>query len=110
MEDVGRKPTYRSESGDFEAGKVAIPIDLFARAAHAIRTDFWFRDEDIDALRRETAILKTVEQMGLTREAAGRRFDELDASNEPAARARISSERQYLRFALRALAERDAKT
>ena len=107
MDDVGKKPSYRSESGDFVPEKAAYPVDLFARAAHAIRTDFWFRDEDIDAVRRGAAILKTMEQMGMTRETAGQRFDDLEKSTEPSARARISSERQFLRFALRALAERD---
>jgi hypothetical protein len=81
-----------------------VPGDLLQRAAHAIRTDRWFRDEDIDAILREAAILRAIEYDGLNRKQAGERFDAAERSNDPAVRSKIESDRHSLRFILRALA------
>jgi hypothetical protein len=87
-----------------------VPGDLLQRAAHAIRTDCWFRDEDVDAIRREAAVLKAIEYDGLNRKQAGARFDAAEQSPDPAARTRIESDRHALRFILRALASCAART
>jgi hypothetical protein len=87
-----------------------VPGDLLQRAAHAIRTDCWFRDEDIDAIRREAAILKAIEYDGLSRKQAGARFDAMEQRPDPAVRTRIESDRHALRFILRALASCAARS
>jgi hypothetical protein len=87
-----------------EARFLYVPGDLLQRAAHAIRTDSWFRDEDVDAIRREAAILKSIEYDGLSRKQAGSRFDAGEQSPDPAVRSRIEADRHALRFILRALA------
>jgi hypothetical protein len=87
-----------------------VPGDLLQRAAHAIRTDCWFRDEDVDAIRREAAILKAIEYDGLNRKQAGARFDAAEESPDPVVRSRIESDRHALRFILRALASCAARS
>jgi hypothetical protein len=87
-----------------------VPGDLLQRAAHAIRTDSWFRDEDIDAIRREAAVLKAIEYDGLSRKQAGARFDAGERSADPLVRGRIESDRHALRFILRALASCAARS
>jgi len=87
-----------------------VPGDLLQRAAHAVRTDVWFRDDDIDAIRREAAILKAIEYDGLSRKQAGARFDAGEQNQDPLARTRIESDRHALRFILRALASCAARS
>ncbi|HEY4439969.1 MAG TPA: hypothetical protein VGN14_05905 [Candidatus Elarobacter sp.] len=95
------------EALDPDEGRIVyVPPGLLAQAAHAIRTDCWFEDATVDEIRREAAILRAVEQMGMTRQQAATRFADLERSTEPAARARAISERQFIRYVLRAIAER----
>ncbi len=93
-----------SDSNPSQSRFAYVPGDLLQRAAHAIRTDSWFRDDDIDAIRREAAILKAIEYDGLSRKQAGERFDAAERNADPGRRERIESDRHALRFILRALA------
>jgi hypothetical protein len=103
-------PGATDASASDESRFLYVPGDLLQRAAHAIRTDSWFRDEDIDAIRREAAILKAIEYDGLNRKQAGARFDAAEQSPDPAARSRIEADRHALRFTLRALASCAARS
>ena len=103
---VGRTGADAPDEGRF----LYVPGDLLQRAAHAVRTDSWFRDDDIDAIRRESAILKAIEYDGLSRKQAGARFDAGEQSSDPMVRNRIESDRHALRFILRALASCAARS
>lgn len=103
-------PGAASADAPDETRFLYVPGDLLQRAAHAIRTDSWFRDEDIDAVRREAAILKAIEYDGLSRKQAGARFDAAEQSPDPTVRTKIESERHTLRFVLRALASCAARS